>query len=116
MRLKSHDFYPNGRIKNPHVIVNNKPGMLLVKAEWCGHCKRFMPTFERLNRRLGNNFPCVYIDESDMTGELARELNVRGFPTIMFFDKYGRIIEHYNGSRDENQLIQKIDEMYHKYR
>lgn len=116
MKLKSHDFYPNGRIKNPHIIVNNKPGMLLVKAEWCGHCSRFMPTYQRLTQRLGKNFPCAYIDESDMTHELSDSLGVRGFPTIIFFDKYGRIIEHYNGSRDESELLKKVDEMYHKYR
>ena len=116
MELKSHDFYPNGRIKNPHIVVNNKPGMLLVKADWCGHCKRFMPTYQKLQRRLGNNFPCAYIDESNMTNELSNALNVRGFPTIIFFDKYGRIIEQYEGPREEGQLMKKIDEMYHKYR
>jgi thiol-disulfide isomerase/thioredoxin len=113
MELNTSDFYPNGRIKNQSIVSNGKPGMLLVKAEWCGHCKRFMPTFGQLANKLGRVFPLVFIDESNMSQQLSTALQVRGFPTLMFFDKYGRVFEVYDGPRDYSSLLRKIDAVYH---
>jgi len=113
--LKTNAFL----IKNNSVYLQNikGPGMLLIHAEWCGYCKRFMPLFQNLNKKIGNNFSCVAIENSELENShnLSNALNFKYFPTIKFFDQYGKIIDTYpdNLPRDEENLLQYICNVYH---
>lgn len=110
--LDSKDF----KIKDNGVYVtsnNNKPGLLLIHAEWCGHCKRFKPTFNKIASQLGKDFPCMSIEDSDMTDTLKSSLQFGGYPTIKFFDQRGKIISDYNGDRSESDILTHICQVYH---
>lgn len=117
--LTTEHFKINGsevHVHNPH----GNPGLLLIHASWCGHCKRFVPTFQsmckRLNQKNGNDFPCLAIEDEALNqddGKLASALNVAGFPTLKFFDQNGKIIGDYNGSREEGDLLNTICDVYH---
>lgn len=117
--LTTKHFKVNGsevHVHNPH----GNPGLLLIHASWCGHCKRFVPTFQsictRLNKKNGNDFPCLAIEDEALHqdgGKLAEALGVGGFPTLKFFDQNGKIMGDYKGSRDEVDLLQTICNVYH---
>lgn len=111
------------KIKNNDVYINNpsgNPGLLLIHASWCGHCKNFIPTFQSICNRLNKNnddFPCVAIEDKELNtdgGYLANALDVNGYPTLKFFDQYGKIIGDYNGKRDPNSLLDTICKVYHR--
>ncbi len=76
--------------------------LVIVKAEWCGHCKRAMPDFERLvaaspvKLKDGSSVTIRMLDEKDNKQDVE-PLNVRGFPTILYF-KDGTRME-YEGER-----------------
>jgi thiol-disulfide isomerase/thioredoxin len=63
--------------------------VLIVKAEWCGHCKKAKPEFERLVGaspiRLNDGSEVVVrmLDEGKDKSEV-QGLGVRGFPTILY--------------------------------
>ncbi len=103
---------------NVFITNNNKPGILLIHATWCGHCTKFIPIFKALNQKLNKNgvkFPCFAIEDASLKqdgGNLARALNINGFPTIKFFDQHGKIIGDYNGSRNQNDLLTTICRVY----
>jgi thiol-disulfide isomerase/thioredoxin len=115
--LTTRDF----KIKNSDVFVktNGNPGILLIHAHWCGHCKNFIPTYQAMCRRLnrrGDDFPCVAIESEALDkdgGKLARALGIEGYPTIKFFDQHGKIVGDYNGGRDMDTLLDSICKVYH---
>lgn len=63
--------------------------VMIVKAEWCGHCKKAKPDFERLVSaspiRLsdGSEVTVRMLDEGKDKSEV-QGLGVRGFPTILY--------------------------------
>jgi thiol-disulfide isomerase/thioredoxin len=87
--------------------------MLLIHATWCSHCVRFKPTFNELCDSIGKDFTCTSIESKEITEDLKSILSFRGFPTIKFFDKTGRIIGDYNGSREKNDILEHICDVYH---
>jgi thiol-disulfide isomerase/thioredoxin len=115
--LKAKDF----KITKESVFIkgNGNPGLLLIHASWCGHCKNFVPTYQSLCKKLnkkGDNFPCLAIESEELKqdkGTLSNALGVEGFPTLKFFDQYGKIIGDYNGNRQEKDLLATICKVYH---
>jgi thioredoxin 1 len=62
-----------------------KPGILLIDwwASWCGPCKSFAPTYERVSAK----HPDVVFAKVDVDAqqELAGEFQIRSIPTLMVF-------------------------------
>ena len=63
--------------------------LALFHAEWCGYCKKFMPTWEETVAQLNNTttkngkkIKCVSV-EADKNEAVVRKFNVNGYPTIM---------------------------------
>jgi thioredoxin-like negative regulator of GroEL len=79
--------------------------LMLFKADWCGHCKNFLPTWEKISNdsELKVNFK---IFDSDKNKKEIDEYNIQGFPTIMY--KLGDKLIEYNGGRDENSIKEFI--------
>ena len=76
--------------------------LVIVKAEWCGHCKKAMPEFKKMVAAS----PIKLADGSSVTVRLLDEkkdkaevdtMGVKGFPTILYM-KNGQRME-YSGSR-----------------
>jgi thiol-disulfide isomerase/thioredoxin len=115
-KLVSSDFKvtKDGVYIHPKITKGN-PGMLLIHANWCGHCQRFKPTFNELCKQLGNDFPCTSIEDSNLEDDsLKKALNFQGYPTIKFFDQNGKIIGDYNkGDRSKRALLDHICDLYH---
>ena len=116
--LKGSDFKIT-QDNTVYVKTNGNPGILLVHATWCGHCKHFVPTFKQISQKLNKNsvtYPCLAIESEYLNkdgGVLASALGIEGFPTIKFFDQYGKIIGDYNGARDESNILDNICKVYH---
>ncbi len=96
-------------------VSKRKPGLLLIHADWCGHCKRFQPIFDELHTQLGDDFPLLSIEDSDLkqNQELIGALNFRGYPTIKFFDQTGKIMGDYTGDRTKAALVKHICQVFH---
>jgi thiol-disulfide isomerase/thioredoxin len=113
------------RIPNiPNFQEKNKNGcVIFVFAEWCGHCRNYRPTWEKIKGDNGNDFDFVEAEEAKLPdesklpsdlkkGTKSRESldnaigNVRGFPTL-FFVKNGNITEIMN----RNKLIDEIKKL-----
>lgn len=115
--LTTKDFKINN--DTIHVKTNGNPGLLLIHASWCGHCKNFVPTYQALCKKLnktGHNFPCLAIENEQLKqdgGSLSDALGVEGYPTLKFFNQHGKIVGDYNGSRQESDLLDSICKVYH---
>lgn len=113
--LKNKDLTVNGNqvyIQNSH--TNGKPGMILIWADWCPHCHRFMPTYKQMSQKLHSQFPCLLIENSELNPKVGETLKLSSFPSIYFFDKNGKIIEKYTNSREDNVLLAHVCKIYHR--
>jgi len=96
--------------KNFDSIVNDKKKDVFVEfyAPWCGHCKKLTPIWDELGEAFEDNENIV-IAKMDATANAAPEgLDIRGFPTLIFFPADNKEGTPYSGERDLDSLIKFV--------
>jgi len=92
--------------KNFDDIVLNTEKDVFVEfyAPWCGHCKSLAPVWDQLGEAF-EDVQTVTIAKMDATANAAPEtLEIRGFPTLIFFPADNKNGLPYNGERDLESL------------
>lgn len=86
--------------KKPEKIEGNSNGKTMVLCHWkdCGHCKRMMPEWEKLEANHGTSLTVKKV-EKDEDPALMKKHGVKGFPTILLLDRSGNKIKQYEGER-----------------
>lgn len=62
-----------------------KPIVVFFYADWCGYCKRFAPTFDKItkNSQIKSNMSIAYVNcEAPENIHLIEEYKIQGFPTV----------------------------------
>lgn len=115
--LTASDF----KVRGKNVFINTQktksvPGMLLLHGFFCGHCTRFMPTFNEISDNIGSGYTCMSIESEELKGQgqLVSALDFQGYPTICFVNQKGMIISQYNGKRDKKSVLDEICDKFHK--
>ena len=83
------------------------PAMVLIHASFCGHCRVFMPTFDKLADRAGD-----YIGFYKVDGEQEDVPGVQAYPTILVFPTATSTGFVYDGKRDMSSLWQFAKQVY----
>jgi protein disulfide-isomerase A1 len=67
------------------IVKSSKKDVLLeVYAPWCGHCKTLEPIYKKLATRF-KDIDSVVIAKMDGTANEHAEINMQGFPHIVFY-------------------------------
>jgi len=76
-----------GIVKYSEITDNEKPVVAMFYVDWCGYCRRFMPEYGKLAKKLGDKytFSVVNCDEAE-NAELTREYNIMSFPSLFVID------------------------------
>ena len=98
IELSQADF--NGKTVNR---AKGSGGLVIFKADWCGHCKRTMPELEKVYSMVGSVFP-VYKVDADKHPGLVRRMGVDGFPTISNIICASKQQMEYNSPADSNSI------------
>ena len=79
--------------------------LVLFYASWCGHCKKFLPTYVKISQKLYEEKPRINLAKIEMSSnnEIKNIFNISSFPTIKLYQK-GKPYD-YNGERDEDSMI-----------
>ena len=82
-------------------IVKDETKDVFVKyyAPWCGHCKKLIEPWTELATKMAE-FPNVVIGKFDATANEAEGVEVRGYPTLIFYPKDNKEGVSYDGERD----------------
>ena len=92
-------------------IVMDPTKDVLVKyyAPWCGHCKKLAPIWDELGDAFKDNKDLV-IAKFDATTNEAEGVNVRGYPTLIWYPKDNKAGVNYEGDRDLAGLKSYLEE------
>lgn len=88
-----------------------KDVLLEVYAPWCGHCKSLEPIYKKLAKRFAK-VDSVVIAKMDGTANEHRDIEVQGFPTLLFFpaEKNAEPVPFEGGDRSLKALTKFIKE------
>ena len=90
---------------------DNMAKLKLYYADWCGHCRKFKPTFDgELKKRIEKlNIPIKLVPVDCTTdNEEANKNGVSGYPTLILEVNNESTI--YEGEREPEQIIEFINE------
>lgn len=75
---------------------------------WCGPCKAYKPTFEKVSKMddfKDIEFKELNVDEEE---EVAYKYGVRGVPCTLFIDENDEAVDRLVGLQTEAALVDKI--------
>lgn len=79
-------------------------------TSWCGPCKMMAKkyfTLETVGKQFNKKFICLKIDAEKEDGpELAKKYEVKGYPTLVFTDASGKVVNRVLGMKNEEQLLE----------
>jgi len=81
-------------------------------APWCGHCKKLVPTYEKLGETYANVKDKILISKMDATeNDLPAKatFKVSGFPTIKLFKAGDNEIVDYQGDRSYESIVEFLN-------
>ena len=86
--LTVEDFDSKVINRQTNELHGDKPYFIKFFAPWCGHCKRLAPTWDQMYEAHKDEFEVARVDCTDNASkELCSQFEVRGFPTLILFDK-----------------------------
>ena len=90
------------------LLESGKPVVIDFWAPWCGPCRSIAPIIEEL--------ATVYQDRViigkynvDEDTDLGVDYGIRNIPTLLFFDKEGKMVDKHVGTITRDALTAKID-------
>ena len=103
--------YKSKYIKLKNGMIGGKTkqvSMILVKANWCGYCKKFLPVWNTIQNyeKYKNLVNYVTLDADDNPEEI-KKYKVEGYPTILI-NSDGKIHE-YKGNKEIEGMIELLE-------
>ena len=92
-------------------IINNPYVIAIFHADWCGHCKRFLPVFNQASeyRIISNTWKLLKISCSKYE-KICDSFNIEGYPTIKVF-KNSQEIKGIFAPRDIESFLEFLIKM-----
>lgn len=88
----------------------NLPFCVLFYADWCGHCKNFMPIWESLSKSLPDDkINMIKISCVDKEQQCNGINDIKGYPTIIYVDIQLKKKIIFSGQRTADSIIDFIN-------
>ena len=90
-------------LKKHNVIV------VLIHADWCGHCQTFKPLWEDYKKIPGRNVPMVSVNEKMLAKTPFKDAKIDGFPSsLVYSGKDGSFGSFKNDKGEDSNSIPNI--------
>ena len=92
--------------KSPFEMFSGGAKLYFFYADWCGYCKKFKPEWEKLKAEPNLGVQLEEVDCSNEAPALAKEYDVKGFPTLILLNDGNKVT--YEGERSADAIISFI--------
>jgi thiol-disulfide isomerase/thioredoxin len=105
-------FYHNRSIEG---FEGKSKSIVICKADWCGHCKKAAPEFQKLlaaspiTLNDGTKATVKILDHDQHKSEIAKH-NIKGYPTVLIVD--GGQSTEYPGERKAEHILNFLNSNY----
>ena len=90
------------------LLESGMPVVIDFWAPWCGPCRSIAPIVEQLATAYEGRAIIGKYNVDDET-DLGVEYGIRNIPTMLFFDKEGKMVDKHVGTITRDALAAKID-------
>lgn len=88
------------------VLWSARPVAVDFYADWCSHCRTLAPIMEELDQEAQGRYVIGKVN-TDKERRLAREHQISGLPTVVFFQN-GREIDRLAGVRKKEMYLEVL--------
>ena len=92
--------------KSPFEMFSGGAKLYFFYADWCGYCKKFKPEWAKLKAEPNLGVQLEEVDCSNEAPALAKEYDVKGFPTLILVNGSNKVT--YSGERTADALVSFI--------
>lgn len=91
------------------MLNDDKMSMVLIYADWCGHCHRYIPTWNELEKTPGRkvNMAKVHYDMQEKIPAL-KDAKIQGYPSVVKVLPSGKLQEY---SVDGGEMTNAMQDM-----
>jgi protein disulfide-isomerase-like protein len=86
------------------------PTLLFFHADWCGHCQRFMPIFDKFSKNINGGKLNIVKFDADKEKNYVKSFGIQGFPSILLYEPNTKRFIDYNGDRTITDLVKFVNE------
>jgi thiol-disulfide isomerase/thioredoxin len=79
--------------------------LVLIYADWCGHCQHFKPTMEKLENMPGRTVQTARVRDDILPKTPLSSAKIEGYPTLMLVKKNGEIATFKNDDGEVSNAI-----------
>lgn len=90
-------------------IRNNDIAVIDFYADWCGPCKAFNPTLQKVAKAYAGKAVVGKIN-IDNSQNLAKKFDVKSIPTVLYF-KDGKLVGKVKGAQSFGNLSKNIESL-----
>ncbi len=94
------------------MLEGNQSTFVLIYADWCGHCHRYIPTWDELEKTPGRkaNMAKVHYDMQEKIPAL-KEANIQGYPSVVKVLPSGKLQEYSAEGGEMTNAMQNMRDM-----
>lgn len=104
-------FYKHLKSKSNNNNIIGGGDILILKlfyVDWCGHCKAFKPTWNKLKNKKISHVKFKDIN-CETNKEIASKEGIEGFPTIRLYNSNDELVQELEGERNIDNIMNLIE-------